>query len=90
MSIPTIPTIFEKQLLINNILKLNMDVLNVVKGYLFHELDTVYKNKKNKMIKQINMAWSRVKDNLQDNEEHWHFWAKDANEVFTPFLISNA
>ena len=83
MSIPTIPPIFEKQLLINNIMQLCPDVLNIVKEYLFQEREKVYKNKKNKMIIQINNAWSRVTENLHDNNQHWLFWAEDdIEEIF--------
>ena len=52
----TTPVIFEKQLLINNIMQLCPDVLNIVKEYVFHERKIVYKNKKYKMIKQINTS----------------------------------
>lgn len=78
----SIHVIFEKQLLINNIMQLCPDVLNIVKEYLFHERKIVYKNKKNKMIKQINIAWSRFTRKLDDNNSCWIFWAISEDEKF--------
>jgi hypothetical protein len=79
----SIPVIFEKQLLINNIMQLCPDVLNIVKEYLFYKRETVYKNKKYKMITQINTAWSRVTKKLHDNNSHWIFWAMTEEENFS-------
>ena len=93
MSIPTIPPIFEKQLLINNIMQLNPDVLNIIKEYVFHEREKVYKNKKYKMIIQINTAWSRFTRNLRDNNMNWSFWAavteEEEENVNIQFQASN-
>jgi hypothetical protein len=49
----SIPTIFEKQLLINNITKLNPDVLTIIKDYTFHQRKTLYGNNKKKIIQEI-------------------------------------
>ena len=43
-NIMNISPFFEKQLLINNIIKLNIDVLNIVKEYLFHKIQKIPKN----------------------------------------------
>ena len=78
----SIPVIFDKQLLINNIMQLCPDVINIVKEYLFYKRETVYKNKKYKMIEQIHIASSRFTQNLQDNNSRWIFWAISAEKKF--------
>lgn len=80
-----IPPIFEKQLLINNITQLNPDVLHIVKEYVFHQRETVYKNKKKQIINQINNAISRVTENIPDNDGHWIFCADKYNIQFQSY-----
>ncbi len=59
------------------------DVLNVIKEYVFHEREKVYKNKKYKMITQINNA------DTDSEPDRLIFWAiEDPLQFQTSFCLS--